>query len=206
MHSDSRHPPHSAPAHAHHEQDLDGEGFEPPSKSSRKREMQALQDIGQQLVELSPERLKKVPLPESLYEAVRAAQRFKMEARRRQLQYIGKLMRNVDTAPILAQLDVFNGNSAAEIAKQHRLERLRADLIEDERFIGTIAETWPEADLQYLRTLRRNTLKERDAGKPPKAFRELFRVLRDLDAQGEAGAADAAGFDVNADDDADKEA
>ncbi len=202
MHSDSRHPLHSA--HAHHEPGFDAEALEPPSKSSRKREMQALQDIGQQLVELSPERLKKVPLPESLYEAVRAAQRFKMEARRRQLQYIGKLMRNVDTAPILAQLDVFNGNSAVEIAKQHRLERLRADLIEDERFIGTIAETWPEADLQYLRTLRRNALKEREAGKPPKAFRELFRVLRELDA----GTADSAAPDeetMHGTDDEDRE-
>ncbi len=106
-----------------------------------------------------------------------------MEARRRQLQYIGKLMRNVDPAPIQAQLDVFNGNSAAEVARQHRLERLRADYLEDEKVLTTIADTWPGADLQHLRNLRRNALKEREQGKPPKAFRELFRVLRDLEAQ-----------------------
>ncbi|WP_068804386.1 ribosome biogenesis factor YjgA, partial [Thauera phenolivorans] len=121
--------------------------------------------------------------PENLYEAIRAAQGFKMEARRRQLQYIGKLMRNVDPAPIQAQLDVFNGNSAAEVARQHRLERLRADYLEDEKVLTTIADTWPGADLQHLRNLRRNALKEREQGKPPKAFRELFRVLRDLEAQ-----------------------
>ena len=66
--------------------------LEPPSKSSRKRDMHALQDLGEQLVALSPERLKKVPLPDALYEAIRAAQGFKMEARRRQLQYVGKLV------------------------------------------------------------------------------------------------------------------
>jgi ribosome-associated protein len=179
MHSDSRRRPHDEP--------LDEEGFEPPSKSSRKREMHALQDLGEQLVALSPERLKKVPLPDSLYEAVRAAQRFKMEARRRQMQYIGKLMRKVDPEPIQAQLDIFNGSSAAEVAKMHRLERLRVELLEDEQVIGTIAETWPDADLQYLRTLRRNALKEREAGRPPKAFREIFRVLREL----EEGSAEA---------------
>ncbi|TAH40619.1 MAG: DUF615 domain-containing protein [Betaproteobacteria bacterium] len=188
MQSDSRRRHHSAPA--------DGEP-EPPSKSSLKREMHALQDLGERLVALSPERLKKVPLPESLYLAIRDAQRFKMEARRRQMQYIGKLMRKIDPEPIQAQLDVFSGNSAAEVAKMHRLERLRNDLLEDEKLIGTIAETWPEADLQYLRTLRRNALKERDAGKPPRAFREIFRVLRELE---DGGAADegAEGVDDDA--------
>lgn len=174
--------------------------LEPPSKSSRKREMQALQDLGEQLVALSPERLKKVPLPESLYEAIRAAQGFKMEARRRQLQYIGKLMRKIDPEPIQAQLDIFAGNSAVEVAKMHRLERLREQLLEDEQVIGTIAETWPEADLQYLRTLRRNALKEREAARPPKSFREIFRVLRELqeasDAAAEAEAERAADEDA----------
>ncbi|MBN8441678.1 MAG: DUF615 domain-containing protein [Thauera sp.] len=180
MHSDSRHRPHSGPHHAAQSD----EPFEPPSKSSLKREMHALQDLGEQLVALSPERLKKMPLPDGLYDAIRDAQRFKMEARRRQMQYIGKLMRKIDPEPIQAQLDIINGNSATEVAKMHRLERLRVDLLEDEKVIGTIAATWPEADLQYLRTLRRNALKERDAGKPPKAFREIFRVLRELEDGG----------------------
>ena len=178
MHSDSRRR-HSDPA---------DEAPEPPSKSSLKREMHALQDLGEQLVALSPERLKKVPLPESLYEAIRDAQRFKMEARRRQMQYIGKLMRNIDPGPIQAQLDIFNGNSAAEVAKMHRLERLRNELLEDEKAIGAIADAWPDADLQYLRTLRRNALKEREAAKPPKSFREIFRVLRELQEARDAAA------------------
>lgn len=182
---------HSHDAHDHADQPFDDEGLEPPSKSSRKRAMHALQDIGQQLVDLSPERLRKVPMPEELFEAVRDAQRFtKHEARRRQMQYIGKLMRNIDPAPIQAQLDVFNGVSAAEVAKQHRLEKLRADFLDDEKVLEKIASTWPQADLQHLRTLRRNALKERDNNKPPKSFREIFRVLRELE-EGTTGEAEA---------------
>ena len=153
-----------------------------PSKSQRKREMHALQDIGSQLVELSRERLKKMPMPEELLTAVLDYQRFtKHEARRRQLQYIGKLMRNIDPAPIQAQLDIFNGNSAAETARLHRLERLREQLLEDEKTLQVIIELWPACDLQHLRNLRRNAIKEREQQKPPRAFREIFQVLRELD-------------------------
>ena len=195
MRSDS---PHSS--HPGHDEEEDF--IEPPSKSSRKREMQALQDLGEQLVALSSERLKKVPLSDALYEAIRAAQGFKMEARRRQLQYVGKLMRKVDPVPIQAQLEIFAGNSAAEVAKIHRLERLREQLLEDEQTIGTIAETWPEADLQYLRTLRRNALKEREAARPPKSFREIFRVLRELQEASDAAAEAEAEVERAADEDA----
>ncbi|THF60718.1 ribosome biogenesis factor YjgA [Pseudothauera rhizosphaerae] len=163
---------------------------EQPSKTRRKKDMHALQDLGEQLVALSVERLRKVPMPEELFDAVRDAQRFTSHgARRRQMQYIGKLMRSIDAAPIQAQLDAFNGVSRAETARQHRLEKLRADLLEDEKVLGTIAETWPEADLQHLRVLRRNALKEREQDKPPRAYRELFRVLRELDEGAAAGAA-----------------
>ena len=186
MRSDS---PHSS--HLGHDEEEDF--IEPPSKSSRKREMHALQDLGEQLVALSSDRLKKMALPDALYEAVRAAQGFKMEARRRQMQYVGKLMRKIDPAPIHAQLLVFSGKSATEVAKMHRLERLREQLLEDDKAIGTVVELWPQVDVQYLRTLRRNALKERETAKPPKAFREIFRVLRELqDAQDAAAEDDVA--------------
>ncbi len=185
------------PAHASDEDFDDDRG---PSKSSIKREMHALQDLGEQLVALSPERLAKVPLPEALYEAIREAQRIsKHGARRRQLQYVGKLMRNVDPEPIQAMLDVFNGVSKAEVARQHRLERLRSDFLEDEKVVGRIAEDWPDADIQYLRVLRRNALKEREQGKPPRAYREIFRILRDLDA-GASPSTDGGSDDTQPDD------
>ncbi len=158
--------------------------LEKPSKSAIKRAMTELQDLGEQLVALSAEQLKKIELPEDLRDAVRDAQRFTQhEARRRQLQYIGRLMRNLDAEPIRAALDDIRGVSAVANARQHALERLRARFLADEKVIGEIAATHPDADLQKLRQLRRNALKEQELGKPPRAFRELFRVLRELDGQ-----------------------
>ncbi|HRQ36091.1 MAG TPA: DUF615 domain-containing protein, partial [Chiayiivirga sp.] len=89
----------------------------------------------------------------------------------------------------------FNGVSRAETARQHRLERLRSDLLEDEKILGNIARDWPGADLQHLRVLRRNALKEREQGKPPRAYRELFRVLRDLDVVATEVAGEISGFE-----------
>lgn len=155
-----------------------------PSKSARKRAMTELQDLGKELVALSVDQIKKIDMPDDLRTAVRDAQRITQhEAHRRQLQYIGKLMRSIDPEPIQAALDEINGVSAAATARMHALERLRTRFLEDEKVIGEIAAAHPYADLQHLRQLRRNALKEQQLGKPPRAFRELFRVLRDLNAQ-----------------------
>lgn len=158
-----------------------------PSKSQIKREMDALQALGARLVTLNADRLAKITMPDELRDAVRDAQRFgKHEAKRRQLQYIGRLMRDVDPGPIQAALDEIDGVSAAANARQHALERLRARLLEDENVLGEIAQrhaTTATADFQHLRQLRRNALKEKAEGKPPRAYRELFRVLRELEEQ-----------------------
>jgi ribosome-associated protein len=155
---------------------------ERPSKSQRKRDMHALQDMGTALVELSPERLDRIDMPEALRHAIREARRLtKHEARRRQMQYIGRLMRDADPAPIREALDAVKGASAAENARQDRLERLRERLLEDEAVLTEIGVAHPCADLTRLRQMRRNALKERDEGRPPRAFRELFRQLRELE-------------------------
>lgn len=155
---------------------------EKPSKTRRKREMHELQALGEQLVELSGERLARVPLPEALRDAVLEAQRItKHEARRRQLQYVGRLMRDIDPEPVREALAALEGTSKIEIARQHRLERLRERLLEDERVLEEIAQRHLAADLHRLRTLRRNAIKESEAGRPPRSFRELFRVLRELE-------------------------
>jgi ribosome-associated protein len=153
-----------------------------PSKSQKKRDMHALQDMGAALVALPPERLGRIEMPESLRGAIREAQRLtRHEARRRQMQYIGRLMRDVDPAPIREALDVVNGSSAAETARQHRLERLRERLLEDETVLTEIGAAHPGADITRLRQLRRNALKDRAEERPPRAYRELFRLLRELD-------------------------
>ncbi len=144
--------------------------------------MTALQELGAELVALGRDQLARIELPEDLRDAVRDAQRFTQhEARRRQLQYIGRLMRDLDPAPIRAALDEIKGVSAAATARLHNLERMRAHLMEDENALGDIARAHPRADLQQLRQLRRNALKEQEQAKPPRAYRELFRVLRELE-------------------------
>lgn len=162
---------------------------ERPSKTKRKEAMHELQDLGAELVELPLSQLKRMNLPENIYEAVRECQKITAHgAHRRQLQYLGKLMRNADDEPIRAALAFVRGESSAEIARLHRLERLRTKLLADETALSEIAATWPGADLQYLRQLRRNALKEQETGKPPKNFRAIFQALQELDKNG--GAAD----------------
>ncbi|MDR2187661.1 MAG: DUF615 domain-containing protein [Azonexus sp.] len=153
-----------------------------PSKTRQKAAMHALRDLGVELVELSAGQLKRLDLPEDILEAVRACQKITVHgARRRQIQYLGKLMRGVDETPIRAGLALLRGESAAATARLHRLERYRARLLEDEHFLRDIAARWPEADLQQLRQLRRNALKEQENGKPPKNFRAIFQALQALD-------------------------
>lgn len=161
--------------------DSPDELYDGPSKSSLKREMTALQKLGEALTELSPDRLKKIDMPERLRDALQDAQRFTQHgAHRRQMQLIGKIMREIDAAPLQAALDEINGVSAAATIRQQRLERLRTQLMEDEAVCTGIARDYPGADIQQLRQLRRNALKEAEQNKPPRAYRELFRVLREI--------------------------
>lgn len=162
-----------------------------PSKTKKKEAMHALQDLGAELVELSVGQLKRINLPEDIFDAVRECQKITAHgARRRQIQYLGKLMRNADDAPIRAGLALLRGESSAETARLHRLERFRARLLEDEAVLAEITAAWPGADLQQLRQLRRNALKEQEAGKPPKSFRAIFQVLQELDREGGTHAAE----------------
>lgn len=158
-----------------------------PSKSQLKREATALQELGRQLLELSKERLQKISMSEKLREALLHGQRLsKNEARRRQLQYIGKLMRSEDTAPIRLALDTLAGTSAAATAHLHQLERWRDELLTNEAAtLNALTAKYPACDhsqLQQLRQLRRNALKEREQAKPPRAYREIFQLLKSLSA------------------------
>ena len=166
----------------------------PPSKTQRKQQMDDLQTLGEELVELSNDRLKKIDIPEGLRDAVSAAQRMtqRNEARRRQMQYIGKIMRSVDAGPIRAALALVRGESASETAKLHRLEKLRTDLLADEKVLHQIATLFPSVDLQHLRSLRRSALKEHEQNKPPRSYRAIFQLLKELEQGTEGDAADTA--------------
>jgi ribosome-associated protein len=152
---------------------------ERPSKSQRKREMDALQALGRRLLEINDERLASVALPERLREAVLEARRIRShEARRRQLQYIGKLMRAVDPAPIRARFAEWDGQSAAATAAHHHAERWRERLIDDAAALTEFARECPAADLQQLRACVRAVRKERLAGGAPRHYRDLFRLVK----------------------------
>ncbi len=153
-----------------------------PSKTKQKEAMHELRDLGAELVELSVGQLKRINVPENIFDAVRECQKITAHgARRRQVAYLGKLMRGVDDEPIRAGLAMLRGESSAETARLHRLERFRVRLLEDEAVLAEIAAQWPAVDLQHLRTLRRNALKEKENNKPPKNFRAIFQVLQELD-------------------------
>ncbi len=151
------------------------------SKTRRKKEMHDLQDVGALLVELNNERLNQLTLPDTLRDAVVEARRItQFGARKRQLQYIGKLMRDVDPAPIRTKLDEWSGKSREQTAHQHRLERWRERLLVDDAALSELLGDYPTTDAQRLRTLIRNARHEQQANKPPKSSRALFRELRDL--------------------------
>ncbi len=158
---------------------------QPPSKTQRKHAMEELQALGEALVALPTDRLKKIALPDDLRDAVVTAQRMSRqdEAKRRQMQYIGRLMRKADTEPIRAALADARGESASETARLHRLEKLRTALLEDEKILQEIANDYPAIDLQHLRSLRRAALKEQTQDKPPRNFRAIFQLLKEADQQ-----------------------
>jgi ribosome-associated protein len=152
------------------------------SKTRRKREMLELQALGAALAGLPEAQLARVQMPGALREAVLEARRIKShEAKRRQMQYIGRLMREVDPEPIRAQLAALEGSSAQAAAAHRRLEAWRARLIEHDDALTDFAAEHPGADLQALRTIIRNSRQEQKLGKPPRAYRELFRMLKSLE-------------------------
>lgn len=151
------------------------------SKSQLKRESHAMSDLGRTLVELPQHKLNKIPLEEDLKEAIALARRIKERGgHKRQLQYVGKLLRITDAEPILAALHQLEIEHAQENARLHRLEQWRDRLLkEGDSALGELLAQQPDADRQQLRQLLRNAQKEREQNKPPKSARELFKFLRD---------------------------
>jgi ribosome-associated protein len=152
-----------------------------PSKTKIKKQMHELRDLGEELTELSKDQLAQLDIPENLRDAIREMRNInKFGAQRRQIQYIGKLMREVDPLPILAKLDAWKGKSQQHTAYMHLLERWRDRLMESDHAFTELLAAHPESDAQRLRTLIRNAQKEVEGGKPPKNYREIFQVLREI--------------------------
>jgi ribosome-associated protein len=152
-----------------------------PSKTQRKKAVHALQDLGTELVELPEEQLAAIELPDMLRDAVMEARSITAhEARRRQLQYIGKIMRKIDAEPIRAALDGWRARSDAHTAEHKRVEAWRDRLLADENALAELMAEYPRANSRQLASLLHDAKRERDAGQPPRAFRQLYQVLRQV--------------------------
>lgn len=164
--------------------------YERPSKSELKRQMNDLQKLGEELVAEARDRVKRVPMPEDVRDAILACQLItNHEGRRRQMQFVGKKMRTLDeeeVAVIQRTIDSWKGMSKADTAALHALERKRDKLLADDQALTTLLAEHSELDGQHLRTLIRNARKEQAENKPPKAYREIFQILKDLNKQGKA--------------------
>ncbi len=160
-----------------------------PSKSALKRQSHDLQSLGLEVAELPEQRLRAIAMPEALLEAILAYRRTKShEGRRRQLQYVGKLMRSADEEPLREAVAAFKLGSARETLALHEAERWRAELIADDDALTRWMQAHAATDTQQLRSLVRAA--RRDAVVPearqPKSHRELFQFIKAAMAGGAA--------------------
>lgn len=151
------------------------------SKSELKRDAQALRDLGVELVKLGKNALAKIPLDEALLAEIQLAQQIKKEGQRRQLQLIGKMLRQRDITPIEQALDKLKNRHNQQVVAFHQLEQWREQLLDSpQTAIDQFLQQYPHADRQQLRTLIRNVQKEKTENRPPKAFRQLFQYLQQI--------------------------
>ena len=159
--------------------------MEDKSKSERKREVTALQDLGERLLELSQEQLNNIRISQELQDALILAKTLKSRgARRRQMQYIGVLMRRIDAEPIRLMIHEIDKGQKHKAREFQQLETMRNSLIDgDDTVFEEIIRRFPDADILRLRQLVRGARKEKKENKPPKQSRSLFRYLRELAAK-----------------------
>lgn len=153
-----------------------------PSKTQIKREMHALQEMGKKILELNKDQQQKLQLSDDMYRAIDEYHRIRSnEAKRRHLQYVGKLMRNEDSEAVAEKLALFDTTSDAYNRQFHKLEHWRDRLVaEGDSALNALVAEQPDTDRQTMRQLIRTAQKEQSQGKPPAAARKIFRKLREI--------------------------
>ncbi|MGB5339830.1 MAG: ribosome biogenesis factor YjgA [Gammaproteobacteria bacterium] len=166
---------------------MDHDVYTDISKSQRKREMDELKQLGSELLEFTDDALRQLCLPDELLDAIRSAQRINSHgARKRQLQYIGKLMRGIDETPIRQAIEARDHQQSTHTREFHLLEELREKLLaRGDSALPDVLAQFPRTDRQHLRKLVRQARKEQEAGQPPRAARLIFRYLRELQEESE---------------------
>ena len=161
-----------------------------PTRTQQRRDALAVLELASQLVELPPSKLAKLELPDDVRREIENTRKISSHiARKRQLGFLAKVMRRHDSEAfdaVRAALGENKERQRQETAAMHRLEALRERLLgEDDSALSELIEKHPQIDRQHLRSLIRQARSEREANKPPRAYREIFQLLKDLAADGE---------------------
>ena len=185
--------PHAVSPTRSHDPDQPDAGDDGPSRTQRRRDALGVLSFALQLVDMQPSRLAKLELPDDVRLEIEATRRITAHgAHKRQLAYLAKIMRRHDDAEfaaVRAELGDDRERQRTENAAMHRLEALRERLLgEDETALSELIRAHPHIDRQHLRALIRQARSEKAAPqKPPRAFREIFQLLKDLQSTPAAG-------------------
>jgi ribosome-associated protein len=152
------------------------------SKTQKKKEAHSLQKLGEKLLQLSKEQIREIDIPDEVLDALNHARTIKSrEGFRRQVQFIGSLMRKIDSDSIQEAVEQIEQGNYKKALEFKETEQLRDELISgNNELIEEILENHSKADRQQLSQLVRNAVKEAENNKPPKSSRALFRYLRDI--------------------------
>ncbi len=161
----------------------DDDEYDRPSKTQKKKESHELQSLGEDLLTLPADRVAPLNLPEILLDAVKAARKISnFEGKRRQMQYIGKLMRRNDVEPIREAVAAMQLGQAKDSLALHEAERWRAELIAGDDALTLWLQAHPDTDSQQLRSLvraaRRDAAGLAPEARQPKSFRDLFQFIK----------------------------
>ena len=152
------------------------------SKTQRKKECDAMQELGEKMIALNKEELAEIHMDDELRRAIEEAQRMKSHgALKRQKQYIGKVMRSLNDETLAEQLNRILHKHDIYSAEFKRMEKWRDSIIEEgDNGINTFIEHYPNADRNHLRQLVRNAVKEKKQNKPPASYRQIFKYIREV--------------------------
>ena len=159
---------------------MDEENKEFVSKTELKKDSKKIQAFGRKISELSSEEISSFKFPYTILKAIKDCKSIKSNvAKKRQVQYLGKLLREIDLSEAYLQMNQINSNSQLEVRNNHKAEIWRERLIQDKNALTELIRLCPDVDRQKIRQLIQNTLKEIKASNPPKYYRRLFKYIKE---------------------------
>jgi len=151
------------------------------SKTELKKDSKKIQAFGRSVADLSNDAIKKFNFPVNIQEAIKEFKTIKSNsAKKRQAQYLGKLLRDIDLTEAYTVMEQLRTHSQKEIQANHYIEKWREKLLSDKEAITEFISLYPESDSQSLRQLINNSLKEKNLNRPPKSYRQLFQIIKEI--------------------------